>query len=447
VYDPLVLGDVLAAELVERRCSGYEVVDLEAAVADAVAGGSVADQERLLGELERRPRRTGWPYVEPSDLPAILDQLPASDPGDLPRLRDDELRDRLAGAWLGRCAGCNLGKPVEGWSRERIDRYLRAAEAFPIDDYLPRLDPFPDGLALNDCWTETTRGNITSMARDDDTDYTIVGLHTLEEHGVGFTAADVGDEWRHHLPIDLTYTAERAAYRNLVHGLRPPETAVVRNPYREWIGAQIRADAWGYVSPGDPAEAARMAFHDASLSHTGNGIYGEMWVAALLAICLVPGPDPRGALSASVAYLPERSRLAEALRHVLELHELGYLWQEARDEIEISYGHYNGVHTINNAAVVAAALLWGAGDFSRTIGLAVEGGWDTDCNGATAGSVFGAIYGAGALPAHWVSPLHDRISSAIVGFDGSRISDLVDRTFAVARDHGRVGQGSATTPA
>jgi ADP-ribosylglycohydrolase len=88
--------------------------------------------------------------------------------------------------------------------------------------------------------------------------------------------------------------------------------------------------------------------------------------------------------------------------------------------------------------VAAAAPLWGAGDFTRTIGLAVEGRWDTDCNGATAGSIFGVMFGARAIPSHWVDPLQDRIRSAIVGFDDSRISDLVERTLALA---GRRRQG------
>lgn len=429
MYDPLILGDILAAELADREVSGFEVADLEAVVNDAVKDGTAADHQRLLTQLDAAPLREDWPYVEPSDLSSIQAAFPEMPTVPAWAGSDDDLRERIAGAWLGRCAGCNLGKPVEGWSRERIGRYLEAAGAFPITDYLPRLDPFPDGLTLNPCWTETTRGNIQAMARDDDLDYTILGLHVLEEHGFDFAPEQIGEEWMHHLPLGLTYTAERAAYRNLVDGVRPPETATVKNPYREWIGAQIRGDMWGYVSPGDPGEAARLAFQDASLSHTQNGIYGEMWASALIACGFVIA-DLRTAIEASLGYLPARSRLAEALRDVLALHEQGRTWEGARDEIEARYGHYNGVHTINNAAVVAAALLWGNGDFTRTIGLAVEGGWDTDCNGATAGSVFGATFGAGALPSHWVDPLDDRIRSAIVGFDDSRISELVERTLA-----------------
>jgi len=441
VHDVLDLADILSDELAQRREAGFDVADLEPDVRKAVESGTDADRARVLGELEERPLRSDWSYDEPSGWEAIRDACRGHE---VPPLALDEgsLRDRLAGAWLGRCAGCNLGKPVEGWSRERIRKYLDLADAYPIDDYLPRLDPFPEGLELNWCWPETTRGNIRFMARDDDTDYTILGLHVLEEHGFGFEPMHVGGEWLHHLPFAQTYTAERAAYRNLIQGLRPPETAVVRNPYREWIGAQIRGDMWGYVWPGHPAAASELAFRDASLSHTQNGIYGEMWASALIASCFV-APDLRTAIETSLGFIPERSRLSEAIRHVLDLFADGRSWEEARDEIEVRYGHYSFVHTINNSAIVTAALLWGGDDFTRTIGLAVEGGWDTDCTGATTGSIFGARFGAGALPSRWVEPLSDRISSAIAGFDDSRILDLVERTLALSSSNVRGGVGES----
>jgi len=181
--------------------------------------------------------------------------------------------------------------------------------------------------------------------------------------------------------------------------------------------------------------ASELAFRDASLSHTQNGIYGEMWIAALIATCFVTADIHEG-LEISLAFVPPRSRLVEAIRDAMELHASGLGWEPARDGIEDRYGHYSGVNAVNNAAVVAAALLWGEGDYSRTIGLAVQGGWDTDCNGATAGAVFGAMRGAEALPGHWVEPLHDLVRTAILGYDRPSVSDLAERTRHLARAGG-----------
>jgi hypothetical protein len=141
----------------------------------------------------------------------------------------------------------------------------------------------------------------------------------------------------------------------------------------------------------------------------------------------------RAALDAALAQVPPHSRLAEALDDVLGLYSSGVDWESARNDLaERYYGQYSFVHTVNNAAVVAAALLWGEGDYTRTIGLAVQGGWDTDCNGATAGSVFGAMHGTKALPAKWIDPLNDLVRSAVFGFDNSRISSLAERTLKLA---------------
>ena len=425
MHDAVDLRDLVANELVQRRESGYEVAGLEAVVVAALADGS-APLGELLDRLEQAPRSAGWSYEEPSGWGEILAQLPEAAPTPL-RLDAARLRDRLLGAWLGRCAGCILGKPVEGWTHVRIRRFLELAGAYPLLDYVPALEPAPEGLELRACWPETTRGRIRFAARDDDLDYTILGLHILETHGFGFGSQDVAAEWLEHLAYGLTYTAERVAYRNLVQGLGPPATATHRNPYREWIGAQIRGDIWGYVSPGDPRQAATLAFRDASVSHVANGIYGELWAAALIAACFV-APDVRSALVASLQHLPPRSRLAETLGHVLDLHVSGLDWPAAREVIEARYGHYSWVHTIPNAAVVAAGLLWGDGDFARTVGLVVQAGWDTDSNGATAGSAYGVLRGAAALPPAFTEPLGDLVHSAIAGYDKARISDLAERT-------------------
>jgi hypothetical protein len=227
MHDVLDVRDILLGEFAERRESGYEVGEFHKRVEDALERGC-SDEEhwRLLTLLEEVPRRPDWLYEEPSDLRGIATSLPQVSPMPTPSFDEEELRDRIRAAWLGRCAGCNLGKPVEGWNREEIRGYLEAAGEYPLEDYFPRLEPMPDGFEMHPSWTETVRGNVRSMTRDDDIDYTILCLHILETYGIDFAPEDVADTWMARMPFLMTYTAGRAAYRNLVYGPRdrhPPQ--------------------------------------------------------------------------------------------------------------------------------------------------------------------------------------------------------------------------------
>ncbi|MFF7673863.1 ADP-ribosylglycohydrolase family protein [Actinacidiphila glaucinigra] len=342
------------------------------------------------------------------------------------------LEDRVLGGWLGRIAGNMLGKPVERgdhWTRERIDRYLRTAGALPLTDYIPALDPPPDPaeFALRPEWPQCTRGNIHGSARDDDVDYAILGLDLLETYGPDFTTEQVGELWLLRLPYLQTFTAERAAYRNLANGLKPPLTATADNPYQEWIGALIRADIHGWTSPGDPRRAASLARRDAVLSHTGNGVYGAMWAAALIAAAFT-APDARAALESALRHVPPGCRLARTVRRTMALHEAGLDWAATMAELDEETRGLHWIHTVPNAALVTAGLLYGAGDFTATITLTVRGGLDTDSGGATAGSVAGVLCGAAAIPPQWTDPLEDRVRSAVFGFDGVAVSELARRT-------------------
>ncbi|MEV4448330.1 MULTISPECIES: ADP-ribosylglycohydrolase family protein [Streptomyces] len=354
-----------------------------------------------------------------------------------------ELADRVLGGWLGRIAGNMLGKPVEQgdhWTRDRIDRYLRQAAALPLTDYLP--EPATDGDAgefeLRPEWRQCVRGRIHGSCRDDDVDYAILGLHLLETHGFGFSTEQVGDLWLLRLPYLQTFTAERAAYRNLANGIKPPLTATYDNPYQEWIGALIRADVYGWTNPGAPRRAASLARRDAVLSHTGNGVYGAMWAAALVSAAFT-APTVRHALDTALTVIPASSRLARTVRRVLTLHETRMTWEDTLTTVSEETAGLGWIHTIPNAAVLTAGLLYGDGDFTRTITLTVRGGLDTDSNGATAGSVAGVLCGAEAIPAQWKDPLEDTVRSAVFGFDGVRISELAARTLALTEAEAEMG--------
>ncbi len=205
--------------------------------------------------------------------------------------------------------------------------------------------------------SKLVRGGIRRVERDDDLDYTILNLLLYEEKGDFFTTLDVGKKWLVSLPYGLTYTAERAVYRNLVLGLEPPETANYLNPFREWIGAQIRADLWGNVSPGDPEKASLLAYKDASQSHTKNGIYGEMFFAAAI-VAAFSLDSPEEVILEALKAIPRRSRFAEVVKRVLSLYRAGVSWEEAVFRILEEYS-YHPIHTLNNAALVVVAFLMG----------------------------------------------------------------------------------------
>lgn len=420
------------AELVQLQEEGADVEELKRTL-DLVADQSEAVQQEALdvfwreADVLRLTARGG--YTEPSTLPEIHAARPQG-PRRLDVNFDAALENRILGAWLGRCAGCMLGKPVEAWTREKIETVLRTANAYPLKNYFPPVANLPEELTWHSGYAECLRGNITHGVRDDDTDYTILGLHIMEQHGAEFTSQQVANSWLQLLPYAKTYTAERAAYRNFVNDIWPPDSAVVMNPYREWIGAQIRCDAFGYCAPGWVEKAAEFAFRDAAISHTKNGIYGEMFFAALISACLVLD-DLHEAIEVALSEIPTNCRLAEAVRDLL-VWCCGD-WEQTWERIDEKYGHYHSVHTINNAAMVLMGLLHADGDFTKAIGIAVMAGLDTDCNGATAGSVMGALLGAHALPAHWVEPLHDTLYSALESMNVNQISDLARRTMQVAR--------------
>ncbi|MET8157169.1 ADP-ribosylglycohydrolase family protein [Sphaerisporangium sp. NPDC005289] len=363
----------------------------------------------------------------------------ASGAPERPGAHPDELGERLLGAWRGRAAGCVLGKPVEKIPRQGIREIAEATGNWPIRGWFTA-EGLPAEVAAR--WPWNRRSAATSLAEtldgvpeDDDLNFPLLALSLLERHGRGFTTADVAALWLEELPAGRVFTAERVAYRNLLDGLEPPRTATWRNPFREWIGALIRADVYGWANPGDVRTAAEFAWRDARLSHTANGVYGAMMVAAMCARSLVvPSGDPAAAVeevvAAGLSVVPAGSRLSRAVRDAVADARAEPDFERVVDRLYERHGGLHWVHTVNNAALVAAALTHGRGDFTASVAGAVAAGWDTDSAGATVGSIAGGLLGASRIPSGWA--LGDRLASSVRGFDGIGFDELTRRTLAVA---------------
>lgn len=375
------------------------------------------------------------------DEPTGLDAIRAACPH-WPRPRTDRPtvgRDGLHAAWLGRAAGCLLGKPVEKLPLEGIRALARATGNWPLSTWFTARG-LPPGMTATYPWNRRSAAtslaeNIDGMPEDDDLNYPLLTVVLLQRYGRSFSTADVGRLWLDELPAGRTFTAERVAYRNLLDGVEPPDTALYHNPFREWIGAQIRADVHGWTHPGDPAAAAEQAYRDAVLTHTGNGVYGAMFTAAALAEAAGGETDVHGCLAAGLRVVPPRSRFAQAVRDGVATARAETDFDTVVDRLHDGYGRYHWVHVLPNAALLAAALTHADGDFTGSVCRAVSGGWDTDSNGATAGSLAGLLAGRPeALPDRWTTPLKNRLATSVPGFDSVGFDTLADLTHRLTHE-------------
>ena len=345
-----------------------------------------------------------------------------------------DLEQRIRAAWQGRVSGCMLGKAVEALSmtvgRDELHAYLVKADALPLRDYIPYVEGAPEILLEKCC-----RGEFDASAPDDDINYSVLALELLEEHGQALTTEDVARAWVNRLPAGMTFTAERAAYQTLLNegsewfgiGRLPVGFDLARcsdNPYNDWIGAQIRADVYGWVTPGNLELAAKLARADAALSHRGDGVHGAVLVATWGAA--IPGAaNLSEALDQALPFVPEGSGAAAAIALGRELAEAG----QGSAAIHESYSALSPVHTLNNLALVVWALLSFSDDFAAAVGEVVATGCDTDCNGATVGGLW-ALQGK-PIPERWTTPWGGRVGVSLAGIGELSVDELVRRTVGV----------------
>lgn len=419
-----------------RQCT-EEGLDVEQykPLFEAVAKMPKGENKELLADVifkivSEAPMVEGYKYNEPSDLESIKALCVPYEVAKR-ELDDATLEDKMLGAWLGRICGCLLGKPIEGCWKEHIWDMLKDNGNYPMHRYI-RFDKFSEKMKESTPWLawKCFADKVSYMPFDDDTNYMVLDQKVIEQYGRDFTPYDMSRAWMALQPKDSYCTAERRAFINFVAGFTPPESAKYKNAYREWIGAQIRGDYFGYINPQNPTVAADMAFRDASISHIKNGIYGEMWASAMIALAF--STDNReDIIKGALAEIPSTSRLYERVNAVIDWYKSGVSQEDCFAKIYEEWNDHDfhhWCHTISNAMIVAASILYGEGDYSKSICMAVQAGFDTDCNGATVGSVLGIINGAKGIDKCWTDPINDTLETTIFGVTMVKISDCAKKT-------------------
>jgi len=317
-------------------------------------------------------------------------------------LNEAEYRDKVYACWLGKSAGGTLGMPFEG-----------RRETHNLTFY----DPVPTGQTAND-----------------DLDLQLLWLKALEERGTRIDARTLGEYWLSFVPVD--WNEYGVGKRNMRDGFLPPISGQFRNErWRDSNGAWIRSEIWACVAPGCPALAARYAYEDACVDHgAAEGTYAELFTAAIESAAFVETNRDR-LIDIGLSYIPPGCAVARSIRAAIEAHQQGLDLMAAREAVVKASESTGWFMAPQNVAFVILGWLYGEGDFGKAICAAVNCGDDTDCTGATLGSLLGIIHGTQGIPERWRAPVGEEIRNVAIGnFQPPRtLSELTDRTVRMGR--------------
>lgn len=345
--------------------------------------------------------------------------------------------EKIYSGWLAKIIGIRYGAPIEGWTMDKIRNLFG--------------DRLPDYPA-----------DYKNFAADDDSNGPWFFLRALEDGGVcvpdGQSRAgqlrelkpeDVARALINYAPFEHGFfwwggygvSTEHTAYLNLRNGIPAPESgSILQNgaTMAEQIGGQIFSDTWGLVNPGKPERAAAMARAAASVTHDGDGLNGAAFVAACISAAFEE-QDIRKIIETGLSFVESGSRYEEAVRAVMTFYDEhekgGESWRACFEFVRTHYGYdqYPGVcHIIPNISVMILAMLYGEGDFDRTLEICNLCGWDTDCNVGNVACILGVALGLSAIDGKWRKPVGDLlISSSVLGY--YNIQDIPQSASYIAR--------------
>ena len=320
-------------------------------------------------------------------------------------INEEEYREKVLGCWVGKNIGGTLGAPMEG-----------KRDIFDVSFYTQSLqgEPIPN----------------------DDLDLQLVWLKAIEEKGLYNVNEQVLCEYWLAYVIG-PWNEYGVAKFNMKNGLLPPLSGAVNNDqWKNSNGAWIRSEIWACMFPGEPDEVAPFAWYDACVDHTNEGIYAEIFIATMEAAAFIEN-NPRKLIDVGLIRIPKDCRVTRSIKLVIECFEHGDDWKTARNKIVEDSSDLGWFQAPANVAFVIIGLLYGKGDFSQTLCLAVNCGDDTDCTAATVGSILGIINGRSGIPVKWIEPIGDKITTVAVnpfhlGLPKT-LTELTDRVIACKR--------------
>lgn len=343
--------------------------------------------------------------------------------------------ERTYSGVLGKIIGVYLGRPIEGWSYERI------MEQFgEVDHYI-----------------HDKRG-VPLVVTDDDISGTFTFLRALPDYGntLSLTSQQIGRTWLNYLIERKTIlwwgglgnSTEHTAYLRLKKGIPAPQSGSIATNgpiVAEQIGAQIFIDGWAMVSPGNPQQAADLAKKAGSVSHDGEAVYAAQVLAAMEAEAYV-NQDIDHLLDIGVSFIPKDSIIFRLIANLRNWAASDDDWHKTRQRIVENYGYdkyVGGCHIVPNHALIILGLLYGQGDFQKTLMICNTAGWDTDCNVGNLGCLMGIRNGLAGFEGKvdWRGPVADRIY--IPTADGGRcVTDAVLETYHIVN----IGRSLANLP-
>lgn len=310
-----------------------------------------------------------------------------------------ELRDKIEGCWIGKNIGGTMGGPFEG-THDILD----------INGYTTQKgEPLPN----------------------DDLDLQLVWLLAMEEVGpYSLNATDLAEYWITYIvPHWNEYGIGKA---NLRAGILPPLCGAVNNDWDNSNGAWIRTEIWATLNPANPDAAVKYAFYDACIDHgMGEGTYAAMFLAALESAAFVES-DIRKLIEIGLSKIPAECRVARAIKLLVKCYDDGIDWQTTRNMLVDDSKDLGWFEAPCNVAFALLGILYGEGDFKKSMILAINCGDDTDCTGATVGSILGIINGKSNIPSDWQEYIGDKIITISVNQGvnvrfAKTINELTDR--------------------